>query len=97
VVNILVQCCQGIVHLHAQRILHRDIRCDNMLVFSTAPLVVQVGDFGLSHSLQDGDPFASTLGPIGVYGALVVCGERTRVHRLWVSLCSQRGVHQKRL
>ena len=50
--HICWQVNSALQHLHRCGILHRDLRADNVLVFSTFPLVVKVSDFGLGHVLQ---------------------------------------------
>lgn len=73
--NILTQCATGIAHLHSCGVIHRDIRCSNMLVASKDPLRVVVADFGLSHILRGCDGLstsATMLGPIGVWH-LIAC------------------------
>ncbi len=47
-VYILWQILQGIKYLHRERILHMDIKMENMLVFSINPLHVCLADFGMA-------------------------------------------------
>ena len=73
--EVLVQCGNGVLHLHKGGLCHRDIRCANFLVASTQPLKVQISDFGLSHALpQSGSGSTyNTVGPIGTCVFLSVC------------------------
>jgi serine/threonine protein kinase len=43
---IFKQILDGLYHCHAQGIIHRDIKLDNILLDSTG--VVKIGDFGVS-------------------------------------------------
>jgi serine/threonine protein kinase len=79
-VNILIQCATGIAHLHGCGVIHRDIRCSNMLVASKDPLRVVVADFGLSHIIRGCDGLstsATMLGPIGAIFPSSFCLSRT--------------------
>ena len=50
-VDICVQLISGVQHLHACGVLHRDLKTDNALVVSLAPLLVKWADFGVSVKL----------------------------------------------
>src|SRR5690349_11879599 len=51
--DLSLQAGHGIGHLHANRIMHRDVRAVNFLVASRDPLRVCATDFGLSHAMAD--------------------------------------------
>ena len=59
--DILSQCAAGIGHLHAQGIIHRDIRADNMLVYSRDPFRLRVADFGLAHVMSADESYRQVL------------------------------------
>ena len=64
VVDVCIQLVSGVRHLHACRVLHRDLKSDNALVQSLAPLVVKWADFGVSVQLAAAQ--RSSYGPGGV-------------------------------
>jgi serine/threonine protein kinase len=61
---VFLQLACGVKHLHACGVLHRDLKSDNALISSTAPLVVKWADFGCSVKL-DVRTAASTYGGSG--------------------------------
>lgn len=73
--TILEQCAAGIAHLHSHSVTHRDIRADNVLVYSRDPFRLRVADFGLAHVIKDGDLGISqtetTIGPVGEWLLIV--------------------------
>jgi NIMA (never in mitosis gene a)-related kinase 1/4/5 len=45
------QICMGVGYLHTQKIVHRDLKCMNILL--TKEGVVKIGDFGVAKILQN--------------------------------------------
>ena len=58
VLQIFVQMCLAIKHIHDRKILHRDLKCQN--VFLTSSGVVKVGDFGIAKVLKNTRELANT-------------------------------------
>jgi serine/threonine protein kinase len=54
-IELFLQLACGVNHMHACGVLHRDLKTDNALVSSTAPLVVKWADFGCAVKLRDSD------------------------------------------
>ncbi len=50
IIDWLVQLCLGLKHIHDRKILHRDIKSQN--IFFTKNNMVKVGDFGIAKSLE---------------------------------------------
>ena len=50
VLNWFVQLCLGLKHVHDRKILHRDIKSQN--IFLTKSGVVKLGDFGIARVLN---------------------------------------------
>lgn len=71
--DILYQSASGLWHLHTQKLIHRDFRCDNVLVYSIMPLSLRVTDFGLSHRMTAAVSTETTATVIGPVGACAVC------------------------
>lgn len=59
VLNLFAQICLAIKHLHDRRILHRDLKTQN--VFLTQGGIVKLGDFGLATCLRHSWQQAQTL------------------------------------
>jgi mitogen-activated protein kinase kinase kinase len=58
----------GLAYLHSNRIAHRDIKCENLLLCSSG--VVKVADFGCSKALEaDTDDLATTVAGTPLYMA----------------------------
>ena len=52
VLTILSQVAAGLRVVHDCGIIHRDVKADNVFVVSRDPLVLKLGDLGLSHVLS---------------------------------------------
>jgi serine/threonine protein kinase len=72
--DIIRQAAVGLSHLHANGVIHRDVRAVNFLVASKEPLSVKITDFGLSHTLENDAAkeyvFSKTSGPIGQFAVV---------------------------
>ena len=53
-----VQLCLGLQHIHENKVLHRDLKTQNVLV--TKGHRVKIGDFGISKKLEHTDELAKT-------------------------------------
>eukprot|EP00835_Amoeboradix_gromovi_P001447 NODE_66_length_23959_cov_0.323009.p2 type:complete len:442 gc:universal NODE_66_length_23959_cov_0.323009:13521-14846(+) len=50
--TIMRQCLQGLLYLHNNDLIHRDVKCANLLICKDTGLV-QLSDFGVSKTLMD--------------------------------------------
>ncbi|KAL8737916.1 MAG: hypothetical protein Q9181_001221 [Wetmoreana brouardii] len=62
------QMCQALKYLHDCKITHRDIKPDNILIYSTDPYIFKLSDFGLSKVITKDDTFLKTF-----CGTLLYC------------------------
>lgn len=62
------QICHALRYLHNCRITHRDIKPDNILIFSLEPFIVKLSDFGLSKVITNEETFLKTF-----CGTLLYC------------------------
>ena len=62
------QMMSALEYLHKQKITHRDIKPDNILIASNDPFVVKLTDFGLSKVIADEGTFLKTF-----CGTLLYC------------------------
>jgi serine/threonine protein kinase len=61
--DIMVQCCQGLKYLHSLKILHRDIKPANILLAIQDNIVtVKVSDYGLSRKMLQSKSLTSDVG-----------------------------------
>jgi serine/threonine protein kinase len=51
--DLLAQVATALTHVHAQQLVHRDIKPQNLLVASLDPLHVVLGDFGLARVIAE--------------------------------------------
>ena len=62
------QVSSALSYLHALRIVHRDIKPDNILIAQQDPIQVKLSDFGLSKVVKDEETFLKTF-----CGTLLYC------------------------
>jgi len=63
VLSILLQCARALRHIHARRIVHRDLKSQNIFLSNAGGggCIVKIGDFGIAKVLQHTRGLAQTL------------------------------------
>eukprot|EP00045_Choanoeca_perplexa_P014972 m.180433 g.180433 ORF g.180433 m.180433 type:complete len:783 (+) comp16854_c1_seq9:1197-3545(+) len=51
-VAMMAQCASALAFVHSNQIVHRDLAARNVLLYSTLPILVKLGDFGLGRRLS---------------------------------------------
>ncbi|CAM9591956.1 unnamed protein product, partial [Phaeothamnion confervicola] len=72
--RIFVQICLALRHVHARKILHRDLKSQN--VFLTSNGVVKLGDFGIARALDSSKACARTQIGTPYYLSPEICQDR---------------------
>lgn len=62
--HVAAQICQALKYLHEQKIAHRDIKPDNILIASHNPFAFKLSDFGLSKVVSNGYDMRTFCGTI---------------------------------
>lgn len=71
VLSAFAQCCAGLEHVHSKRILHRDLKSQNIFLNSNGRL--QLGDFGIAKILAHTTSKAKTAVGTPYYASPEVC------------------------
>lgn len=66
--TITKQTLRALDYMHRRGVTHRDVKPDNILISTRAPLVIKLSDFGLSKSVVDKNTFLRTF-----CGTLLYC------------------------
>ena len=72
--SILVQVCEGLAHMHSMRVLHRDIKAEN--IFTDGKGADKIGDLGLGRLLSVHSTHARTGVGTPLYFSPEMCEER---------------------
>jgi len=87
VIEIFSEICLAIEHVHAKKILHRDLKTQN--IFLTKTKQVKLGDFGISRILQHTYDLAKTAIGTPYYLSPEICQETPYNHKsdIWSLGC----------
>ena len=80
IINWFVQLCLGIKHIHDRKILHRDIKTQNIFLNRQAT-IVKVGDFGISKVMNSTVELARTCIGTPYYLSPEICEGRPYNHK----------------
>nr|CAH7741229.1 unnamed protein product [Callosobruchus chinensis] len=62
VMNTFSQILMGLNHIHRKRIIHRDLKCENIFLTGIDGDVVKIGDFGISKQMLQDDKALTSIG-----------------------------------
>ncbi|GIL79309.1 hypothetical protein Vretimale_16509 [Volvox reticuliferus] len=87
VMNMFVQIASAISYIHSKRILHRDLKTQN--IFIARGGIVKLGDFGISKVLERTDSFATTVTGTPYYMAPEICTNQPYTYKsdIWSLGC----------
>jgi NIMA (never in mitosis gene a)-related kinase len=71
ILNFFVQICLALKHIHDRKILHRDIKPDN--IFLMASKIIKLGDFGVAKVLSNTLACAETQTGTPYYTSPEIC------------------------
>lgn len=49
--NLFCQILMGLDHIHEKKVIHRDLKCENIFLTGLKGDVIKIGDFGISKTL----------------------------------------------
>ena len=87
IMNWFVQLCLAMDNIHSRKILHRDIKAQN--IFLTKSNTVKLGDFGISKVLENTVAMASTVQGTPYYMSPEVCQNKPYTYQsdIWALGC----------
>ncbi|GIL57802.1 hypothetical protein Vafri_13045 [Volvox africanus] len=87
VMNMFVQIASAISYIHSKRILHRDLKTQN--IFIARGGIIKLGDFGISKVLERTDSFATTVTGTPYYMAPEICTNQPYTYKsdIWSLGC----------
>ncbi|RZC40851.1 serine/threonine-protein kinase Nek8 [Asbolus verrucosus] len=53
VMNLFCQILMGLNHIHSKKVVHRDLKCENIFITGLQNEVIKIGDFGISKILMN--------------------------------------------
>mmetsp|Transcript_22014 Transcript_22014/g.61099 ORF Transcript_22014/g.61099 Transcript_22014/m.61099 type:complete len:773 (+) Transcript_22014:275-2593(+) len=71
IMEMFLQIAMGLHHIHSKRVLHRDLKTQNIFVARGG--ILKLGDFGISKVLEKTDEFATTVTGTPYYMAPEIC------------------------
>ncbi|KAJ8980557.1 hypothetical protein NQ317_001064 [Molorchus minor] len=62
VMNLFCQILMGLDHIHQKKIIHRDLKCENIFLTGLKNDVIKIGDFGISKTLLNNNMADTIIG-----------------------------------
>ncbi|EKX46902.1 hypothetical protein GUITHDRAFT_55421, partial [Guillardia theta CCMP2712] len=87
VLDLFVQICLGMHHVHSQNILHRDLKTANILL--TRQGIIKLADFGIARVMSSETDMAKTMIGTPYYLSPEICEDRPYNHKsdIWSLGC----------
>ncbi|KAG2448901.1 hypothetical protein HYH02_006249 [Chlamydomonas schloesseri] len=87
VMNMFVQIASAISYIHSKRVLHRDLKTQNIFIAKGG--IIKLGDFGISKVLERTDSFATTVTGTPYYMAPEICTNQPYTYKsdIWSLGC----------
>ncbi|CAH0555505.1 unnamed protein product [Brassicogethes aeneus] len=51
VMDLFCQILMGLEHIHSKKVIHRDLKCENIFLTGVSDNVIKIGDFGISKKI----------------------------------------------
>ncbi|KAG2432825.1 hypothetical protein HXX76_008559 [Chlamydomonas incerta] len=85
--NMFVQIASAISYIHSKRVLHRDLKTQNIFIAKGG--IIKLGDFGISKVLERTDSFATTVTGTPYYMAPEICTNQPYTYKsdIWSLGC----------
>uniref|UniRef100_A0A3P9GY08 non-specific serine/threonine protein kinase n=1 Tax=Oryzias latipes TaxID=8090 RepID=A0A3P9GY08_ORYLA len=75
ILDLFVQICLGLKHIHDKKVLHRDIKCQNIFL-TNGGMKAKLGDFGIARMLNNSMDLARTCVGTPYYLSPEICESR---------------------
>ena len=72
IIDILIQICLGLMEIHKNKIIHRDLTPDNIFIGKNNK--IKIGDFGISKKLNTNNNYTKSIGKIDYMAPEIING-----------------------